>query len=147
MQKYKDTYCIYSDTDSVITSKPIEVGINNEIGGLKLEYTIKEGIFIRNKLYGFITDKGEEIVKASGYKKGEVKYNDLKEILLYKDFKKDIKTTRFYKNLENLNITIGEHTMQLNGEIVEKITPKYIDMTKNPIVIPRPEGGELQGGM
>ncbi len=57
-----ETEALYTDTDSVITLK--EMPTTTEIGGLKLEQIITEGIIVRPKLYRI-----ENTIKAKGYHK------------------------------------------------------------------------------
>ena len=58
---------IAGDTDSLITQNPLpssEVG--KELGKLKLEYLIEEGIHVSSKFYYHITPEGLEFIKAKG---------------------------------------------------------------------------------
>ena len=55
---------VYCDTDSIVTTK--KYVSSAELGELKVEYVIKEGLFVRPKFYGIITDDGEEYVKVKG---------------------------------------------------------------------------------
>ena len=55
---------IYCDTDSIITHDKLPE--SKELGCLKLEYGIKEGIFIRPKMYAFKTVEGESVVRIKG---------------------------------------------------------------------------------
>jgi len=53
-----------SDTDSVVLTKPLSAGlIGPELGQMKLECEITEGIFIRKKLYYILNSKDQEIIK------------------------------------------------------------------------------------
>jgi hypothetical protein len=66
--------CYYTDTDSAILGSPLpEDEISMELGKLKLEHFVKEGIFLGPKLYGLDTD-GEYIVKHKGLGKHLVDY-------------------------------------------------------------------------
>lgn len=60
----KDIDVIYVDTDSIIT--PEVLPQSSELGDLKLECQIKEGIFIRPKMYAYITPEGRSKVKIKG---------------------------------------------------------------------------------
>ena len=57
----------YCDTDSIITLCNIEE--SDELGKMKLEMKIKEGIIIKPKMYAVISDDNKEIVKIKGVKK------------------------------------------------------------------------------
>jgi DNA polymerase type B, organellar and viral len=62
--------CYYSDTDSVVLSDKLQNHfVGKEIGKMKLEHIIKEGVFARKKLYGFFNDQDKLIIKASGVDK------------------------------------------------------------------------------
>lgn len=58
----------YSDTDSIVTDieLPSELVSNNELGKFKLEYKVKEGIFISGKTYCLITQDDKLIKRAKG---------------------------------------------------------------------------------
>jgi len=57
----------YSDTDSVVINKPLpESMVGNNLGQLKLEYTIKKAVFLAPKVYALITNEGKEIIKVKG---------------------------------------------------------------------------------
>ena len=59
-----DGECYYSDTDSIITDKPISQDkISDKIGDMKLENEILEAYFISPKLYAFKTKNGKEILR------------------------------------------------------------------------------------
>jgi len=56
-----------SDTDSAVLSKPLPNHlVGGELGQMKLEQQIKQGIFIRKKLYFILNCNNKEIIKASG---------------------------------------------------------------------------------
>ena len=70
----------YCDTDSIITNKKLgDDLINNEIGKLKLEAEIKEGVFLLPKTYAYIDKNGKEVVKCKGM--NEITFNELKSLL------------------------------------------------------------------
>jgi len=61
--------CVYSNTDSVIFTKPLDPMFRFfEIGQFKLEQIITKAIFIRTKLYAFYSDSKKLIIKSSGVK-------------------------------------------------------------------------------
>lgn len=65
----KDFKLYYTDTDSIFIDKELPTNIiNNELGNFKLEYILKEAIFLGPKVYGGVTNKGEYICKIKGYK-------------------------------------------------------------------------------
>lgn len=59
MSKYiLDELTIYSDTDSIITSRVLDDSlVNDKIGYWKLEYIIDDILIIDKKFYGFTYDK------------------------------------------------------------------------------------------
>lgn len=58
----------YSDTDSIVTNIELDSNLvsKSELGKFKLEYKVKEGIFISGKTYCLILDDGSVIKKAKG---------------------------------------------------------------------------------
>lgn len=136
MQKYKlipDNKIFYSDTDSIVLQKPLQTGISNEIGDLKLEYKIKEAIFIRPKLYGIITDSDKEIIKCAGYPKDSINYKDLRELYNDPKYTKEVKSFTMFKNMEGLNITSKDVYKKLRN--VDPITIKrpHVNMNTKPL--------------
>ena len=79
MSQFKNNYMYnlyYSDTDSIFIDKYLPTG--NELGQFKLEYVLKEGLFLGPKIYAGITNDDKYICKIKGYKKpNEVSFNDL----------------------------------------------------------------------
>ncbi|GJV03534.1 DNA polymerase-like protein [Tanacetum coccineum] len=66
--------CYYTDTDSVVLSKPLpEEMISSSILGLfKLEDKIAQGYFLAPKTYYYKSEKGKEIIKYKGLPKNEI---------------------------------------------------------------------------
>ena len=74
--------CIMSDTDSVVLTKPLpKYLVGRELGQMKLEQIIKEGIFIRKKLYCLINSNNQEIIRSSGMNPSHLNYNLFKKLL------------------------------------------------------------------
>lgn len=58
----------YHDTDSIVVQNPLPAAVvGKELGQMKLEYTIRQGVFAGPKLYSIITDEDKPVVKAKGY--------------------------------------------------------------------------------
>ena len=71
MSQYKNNIfkIYYTDTDSLFIDKPLDSNlISNKLGHFKLENVFKKAVFLAPKVYGGVTDKGEEITKIKGYK-------------------------------------------------------------------------------
>ncbi len=68
MYKYKIKYNVYySDTDSIFTDREIDHNeIGDNLGQMKLEYTIKKGIFIAPKLYCIEMHDNSCLMKGKG---------------------------------------------------------------------------------
>jgi hypothetical protein len=68
--------CIMSDTDSAILPNPLPNNlIGEEIGQMKLEHEIAEGIFIRKNLYCIKTSTNQIIIKSSGVDSSRLNYS------------------------------------------------------------------------
>ena len=65
MLDYINENTYYVDTDSIITTEKIKT--NNDLGSLKLEDEIQDGIFITQKVYSYINSKGETKKRAKGF--------------------------------------------------------------------------------
>jgi len=86
-----DNPLIYTDTDSFVLSKDLnEKFIGKNLGQMKLENKIKEGIFAGKKLYCIIDYNNKQIIKASGIDSKKLNYSDFKELITGTD----ITTTR-----------------------------------------------------
>jgi len=76
-----DFNLFYSDTDSIVTNKPLPSDkVGKEIGLMKLENTLKEGIFLAPKVYGGILSDGTEFTKVKGFK-DNLGYQEMKTLL------------------------------------------------------------------
>ena len=58
---------VYCDTDSIMTASEIQTG--DELGQMKLEMNIKDGVIIKPKMYGLIDAQDNKIVKIKGVRK------------------------------------------------------------------------------
>ena len=77
----KDFNLYYSDTDSIFIDK--ELAVRNNLGEFKLEYTLKEGLFLGPKVYGGITDSERYLCKVKGYKDSKlIPFEGLKSLLI-----------------------------------------------------------------
>ena len=72
----------YTDTDSIITNKPLKNSlVGNLLGQFKLECVIDKAVFLAPKVYGLITESGEQIIKIKGLTKDAVKDISFNELL------------------------------------------------------------------
>jgi hypothetical protein len=118
MSKYKVHYAdnlYYSDTDSIILDKklPSSVVSNTELGLFKLEHEIDEAVFLAPKVYAFKSKSGEYICKIKG-SKHKLDFNVM-ESLLVKNSSYDIEQVKWYRSLENSNITIKDQLYKLRA--------------------------------
>jgi hypothetical protein len=84
----------YCDTDSIIT--PEVMPTSNDLGAMKLEDYVVKGYFVAPKLYGYVNNEGEEVIKAKGMMKKKDKrvegitFNDIMQVVEYdKEMEKD----------------------------------------------------------
>ena len=80
MEKIGFEHIYYCDTDSIITDKKINTG--KDIGELKLEDEIKEGVFLMPKVYGYLNKERKTVTHYKGFTKNKFKYSSLKKLLL-----------------------------------------------------------------
>ena len=106
--------CIMSDTDSVVLTKPLpEQLIGAELGQLKLEHEIEEGIFIRKKFYCIKNLNNIEIVKTSGIDSTRLNYNSF--IKLFKGESLTIERTKFNIEWNSLNVNVVKSNIVVQG--------------------------------
>jgi hypothetical protein len=100
--------CYYTDTDSAILGSPLpEDEISMELGKLKLEHFVKEGIFLAPKSY--CLDVGEYTIKHKGLGKHVVDWNWFKS--QYADLSRTMHLT------VERNFSINWHTLDIEREV------------------------------
>jgi hypothetical protein len=119
----------YSDTDSIVVDKPLpSYMVGNELGQFKLEYVIKRAVFLAPKVYGFIDENGNEIVKVKGVAKEHLKDFHIQDLeqLLFKDASKEFVQSKWFKKVLEGDITINEvaYTLKITSN---KRAAIYID--------------------
>jgi hypothetical protein len=110
------------------------------MGQFKLEHTIRVAAFIAPKVYGFITDKGEEIIKVKGLK--SIIPNTFADLygLLIKDSKLDFTQEKWYKSIFEGKISVLDVAYRLKSTtnkregIYEQYTREYYDPSIKSIV-------------
>lgn len=95
----------YSDTDSLVLNGPLpsEYCDSAKLGKLKLEHTIKEGIFVMPKVYYLESTEGEIVTKCKGFagKLTKVQYLDL-----LKGNSQHLQVTKWSKSLKESTVRI-----------------------------------------
>lgn len=110
----KDNFCYYSDTDSVILENKLQNSfVGTDLGQMKLEYIINEGILIRAKLYALKTLEKGIIIKSSGVESKYLVYKDFKNLLLGNNV--EILCKSFHVDWKNLNINMLDNKIILKG--------------------------------
>ena len=150
INKYKNipgNPCIMSDTDSVVLPYKLpDICIGKELGQMKLEHQILEGIFIRKKLYALKTLDNNEIIKSSGVKNTSLNYDKFKLLLsgesvktngisfnvIWKDLNIDIvNKSIILKGLQHKIIDINDHYDINFKKIIPYSPPIHISSQKN----------------
>lgn len=135
---------IYTDTDSIVTDikLPEKFVDQDEIGKLKLEYTIKKGIFLKDKFYAIITNDDKTIKRAKGINSTTLSFKDYFKILNYKNTENAIKISTkrdFQKGSVNISKDVinidpsydkRERVFNNNGIIVGS-KPIKVNFTKD----------------
>uniref|UniRef100_A0A896YU53 DNA polymerase n=1 Tax=Coniophora olivacea TaxID=85977 RepID=A0A896YU53_9AGAM len=90
----------YTDTDSIFIDKPLSKDlITDDLGFMKLEYVLKDAIFLGPKVYAGITDYGQLISKIKGFTdKSLVGLSDLEQLLTKGSFK-SLQHTKWFRNI------------------------------------------------
>jgi hypothetical protein len=123
----------YSDTDSAVVDRPLpDKLVGKELGLMKLEHTITKAVFLAPKVYGLISNKAEEIIKAKGLHKNAIqnlKISDLEQLLV-KDSSKLLSQSKTFKSLFDANISMSDtiYTLKVTSNKREAI---YVDRIFN----------------
>lgn len=122
----------YSDTDSIFvvfkSDNTLTDMIGAGIGKLKLEYNIKEAVFLAPKVYAFITEDGREIIKVKGVTqdtRSDINFS-MVEDLLVKDSSKEFSQEKWFKKTLEGDITIDQvaYTLRVTSN---KRMPLYLN--------------------
>lgn len=115
--KNKTDYTLYySDTDSIIIDKQLPNDkVGKEIGLMKLENKLTEGVFIAPKVYaGIISDSLTEFTKVKGFK-NNIDYNDLKSLLDINNKSLELNQDKWFRSFEQGSITIKNQIYTLRA--------------------------------
>ena len=119
--------CYYTDTDSAVLGSPLpedEVS-STELGKLKLEHIVKNGIFLAPKSYMLVTDTGN-IMKHKGLAKGIVNYERFMELYADQSLTKQVTVeSNFRINWQTLSIAKKELQVSLGIQVDNKRDPVY----------------------
>ena len=105
----------YTDTDSIVTDKPISSEhIGKALGQLKLEYKIKKGVFLAPKVYSMITDQDKVVTKVKGLKESNIDFAVF-ETLLYKGKSASLNHEKAFKVFSKAEIIIRKQAYELKA--------------------------------
>ncbi len=96
----------YSDTDSLVVDGvlPSHLLDNAELGKLKLEHKIKEGIFVMPKVYYLLTSDNKEVLKCKGYP-GKLTHSDYLSLLKGETLQ-ELQVNKWQRSLKDSNVQI-----------------------------------------
>jgi len=118
MAQYKIKYAdnlYYSDTDSLILDIPLpENLVGGELGQFKLEYEIKEAIFIAPKVYALLLKDGRVRIRNKGYKEKDLTMDHFRA-LLKRDSHLTLSQEKWFRDLSLGNIQITDTTYTLRA--------------------------------
>ena len=106
--------CFYTDTDSVVIQNMLpDTEVGDDLGKIRLEYIVRHGIFIREKLYCLLTNEYKLIKKASGVDSKSLTYSDYISLLAGNNV--TLTNTKFFSHWNHLTITINDLLITLRG--------------------------------
>jgi len=115
--------CIMSDTDSAVLPYPLANNlVAKELGQMKLEQEIVEGIFIRKNFYYIRNSNNQEIIKASGIDSSRLNYESFKKLLNGETI--SITQTNFNVDWTGFNIKVVNSDIIIHG-LQENIKTLY----------------------
>lgn len=107
----------YTDTDSVFLDKALpDDMIGDDLGMMKFEGLYKEAIFVSPKVYGYMDDKGKEIIKFKGVDGENIKLGDQKSLLI-KDSKYEVNNVRFKRTFDSVKIIDTKKKIEPHAQI------------------------------
>jgi hypothetical protein len=117
-----DPDTLYTDTDSMFTTKPIDISlVGLDLGQMKDELkgqVINEGYFLGPKQYGYfiIDDLGvrKDFSVFSGVPRNSLSFEEVKSLFEGNHITKNI-SSRFYKSFKDLNITIKDTSITIKN--------------------------------
>ena len=136
-----DDSVVYTDTDSIFTTKPLPSHlIGNGLGEMKDELSgliIEEGIFIDIKIYGywFYDEDSKRVERSviSGVERNTVSFEELKEVFNGKTITRTVES-RFFKDLKILSIKINSTQVTIKNTNPKKIVNnEYLPIIINKI--------------
>ena len=110
--KNNDKFTLYyTDTDSIFIDKELpEELVGNKIGQFKLEYNLKEGVFLGPKIYAGITNDDIYISKVKGFKNANlIPFDDFKSLLRKDANPLILNHSKWFRSLINSDITIKKN--------------------------------------
>ena len=119
----------YSDTDSGVVDSPLnEDLVGPALGQFKLEYIVNKAVFLAPKVYGLVTDQGQEVIKVKGVGSEVLKnvhFKDL-ESLLIEDSSRVFTQEKWIKNYQEGKITFKDiaYTLKITSN---KRSPVYVE--------------------
>lgn len=117
MMPVKDLNCCYTDTDSVITTVPLDSYLmGKELGLFKDELDgkkISKGVFLGIKQYGYIIDGSEKSVFA-GVPRDSIKYAELEAIGRGEVLNKKV-NNKFFKSMKDLKMKIMSSSLNIKA--------------------------------
>jgi len=136
-------FCVYSDTDSVFTTKKLDAKfIGSDLGLMKDELnglTFKEVYFLGIKKYGYqYLDKNNNLVTKSVFAGVSRDYLSFEEIIKLSEgytICKEI-PTRFYKSLQKLSISISSTHVTISRSLEKRLVynkylPNHFELTNS----------------
>jgi len=102
----------YSDTDSIYVDRELDPKwLSNKLGHFKLENIFTKAVFLAPKVYGGITESGEEITKVKGLK-NKVSFEDLESLLAEKK-SIEFSQEKWFKSIKKSNISVVQQIYTL----------------------------------
>lgn len=112
-----DNVIAYIDTDSVVVQNKLpdnEVG--EDLGIIKLEHTINEGLFIRPKFYGIKNNKGEILIKCSSIDSSHITWKDIESCI--KGNKYDTVQTNLVADWKTISVKTVKKNVEIDGKSI-----------------------------
>lgn len=114
----------YSDTDSCIFDSPLpDSMVGTALGLFKLEHKIEKAIFLAPKVYAFITEEGDEVIKIKGLKHdmiSKLHFSDIESLLIF-DSKREFNQEKWFKSAVSGVITTADVIYTLKNTSTKRL--------------------------
>ena len=118
VKNHPDFDLYYTDTDSIVINQPLpEEMVGSALGQFKLEYEIREAVFLAPKVYAFVATDGTVVKKVKGVAKEHVDGLNIIDFMKLLTFESSrvFEQKKWFKDVYKGNISVAEVAYELKS--------------------------------